>query len=88
LTQTLGKTNPLTDEHLNEFVALQAKSADTDNSWTVDIKNIDSTTYDLSIKNPNRVLETELRDPKEIIAEMAALDTQSAEILESIERML
>ena len=51
-------------------------------------KSIDKTTYDLSVKNPNKADETELRDPKEIIAEMAALDAESAEILASIGRML
>ena len=86
--RNLGKTNPLNDEDLKDFVALQAKSADSENSWTVDAKSIDKTTYDLSVKNPNKADETELRDPKEIIAEMAALDAESAEILAGIGRML
>src|SRR5680860_137989 len=88
LAQTLGKTNPLTDEHLKEFVALQAEFADTENSWTVDAKNIDQATYDLSVKNPNTADEAARRSPKDIIAEMAALDAQSAEILADIGRML
>ena len=88
LTQTLGKTNPLTDEHLNDFVALQAKFAESENSWTVEAKSIDKATFDLSVKNPNTAEEAALRDPKDIIAEMAALDAESAEILASIGRML
>jgi type I restriction enzyme M protein len=88
LPQTLGKTNPLTDEHLKEFVSLQAKFADSENSWTLAVKDIDTKTYDLSVKNPNKADEAELRDPKEIIAEMAALDAEGAEILAGIERML
>ncbi len=44
-------------------------------------KSIDKATYDLSVKNPNKADEAALRDPKEIIAEMAALDAESAEIL-------
>jgi len=88
LTQTLGKTNPLTDEHLKEFVALQAKFANSENSWTVDIKDIDQATYDLSIKNPNKADEAAMRDPKDIIAEMVALDAESARILADIGRML
>ena len=54
----------------------------------VDMKHIDKTTYDLSVKNPNRAEEAELRDPKDIISEMAALDAESAEILAGIGRML
>src|ERR1700730_38044 len=79
--RNLGKTNPLNDEDLKDFVALQAKFKDSENSWTVDAKSIDMAIYDLSVKNPNKADETALRDPKDIIAEMAALDAESAEIL-------
>ena len=54
----------------------------------MDAKSIDKATYDLSVKNPNKADEDELRDPKDIIAEMAALDAESAEILADIGRML
>ena len=86
--RNLGKTNPLSDEDLKGFVALQAKFADSENSWTVDTKSIDKANYDLSVKNPNKADEVPLRDPQEIIAEMAALDAESAEILAGIGRML
>ena len=67
---------------------MQAKFEDSENSWTVDAKSIDKTTYDLSVKNPNKADEEELRDPKDIIAEMAALDAESASIIKNIEAML
>jgi type I restriction enzyme M protein len=86
--RNLGKTNPLNDDDLKDFVALQAKFEDSENSWTVDVKTIDKTTHYLSVKNPNKADETEFRDPKGIIAEMAALDAESAEVLASIGRML
>lgn len=86
--RNLGKTNPLNDDDLKEFVALQAKFKDSDNSWTVDAKTIDKATYDLSVKNPKKADEDELRDPKDIIAEMVALDAESAEILAGIGGML
>jgi type I restriction enzyme M protein len=40
------------------------------------------------VKNPNKADETELRDPRDIIAEMATLDAESAAILKNIEAML
>jgi type I restriction enzyme M protein len=86
--RNLGKTNPLNDDDLRDFVALQSKFKDSENSWAVDAKNLDKASYDLSVKNPNKADETALRDPKDIIAEMAALDTESAEILAGIERIL
>ena len=42
---------------------------------------IDTGTYDLSVKNPNKAEEAGLRDPLTIIEEIAALDAESAEIL-------
>jgi type I restriction enzyme M protein len=86
--RNLGKTNPLNGEDLKDFVALQAKFKESENSWMVDAKSINKTTYDLSMKNPNKADETELRDPKDIVAEMVALDAESAEILAGIGRML
>jgi type I restriction enzyme M protein len=86
--RNFGKTNPLNDDDLKEFVALQAKFKESENSWAVDTKSIDKTTYDLSMKNPNKADETELRDPKDIIAEMTALDAESAAILKNIGAIL
>ena len=84
----LGKTNALNDEDLAEFVRLQAGFAESANSWTVDVAGIDTGTYDLSVKNPNKAEETGLRDPLTIIEEIAALDAESAEILERIRGLL
>ena len=84
LDRNLGKTNSLNENDLADFVELQKSFADSDNSWNVDIDNIDKTTFDLSAKNPNKKQEAKLREPKEILAEMQLLDKQSAEILKSI----
>ncbi|QDT77936.1 putative type I restriction enzymeP M protein [Gimesia maris] len=82
--RNLGKTNPLNENDLAEFVKLQPKKKDSDNSWTVNIKDIDQTSFDLSVKNPNRDDEVELRDPEEILDEIAALDQEASEILDTI----
>ena len=84
LDRNLGKTNPLNENDLAEFVALQKNFADSENSWTVNIKNIDQSTFDLSVKNPNKKEAARLRSPNEILEEMKALDEESAEILNSI----
>ncbi|MBZ9738228.1 MULTISPECIES: N-6 DNA methylase [unclassified Mesorhizobium] len=86
--RNLGKTNPLNDVDLADFVAKQAIFEDSDNSWAVEVNNIDMATYDLSVNNPNKVGEAELRDPKGIIAEMVAMDRETAAILKRIEAML
>jgi type I restriction enzyme M protein len=86
--RNLGKTNPLNDDDLRDFVALQTTFMDSGNSWTVDANSIDRTTFDLSVKNPNKAQAVALRDPKDVIAEIAALDVESAEILADIGSML
>ncbi|MDP1812249.1 MAG: class I SAM-dependent DNA methyltransferase [Sediminibacterium sp.] len=88
LDRNLGKTNALNEKDLADFVALQKTQAESDNSWTVNIKDIDQTTFDLSAKNPNKKEETALRQPQEILEEMKALDEESADILNSILELL
>ena len=84
LDRNLGKTNPLNENDLAEFVELQKAKADSENSWSVDFADIDKATFDLSAKNPSKADETVLRQPEEILAEIRALDAESAEILKSI----
>ena len=88
LDRNLGKTNPLNENDLAEFVKLQKTKAESKNSWTVNIKDIDQTTFDLSVKNPNTPEEAPLRGPKEILAEIAKLDKESAEILKKVKELI
>jgi len=82
--RNMGKTNPLNDHDLAEFVKLQKTKADTPKSWSLDARTIDQTTFDLSVKNPNGGKEERLRSPKEILDEIAALDAESTEVLRKI----
>lgn len=86
--RNMGKTNSLNDADLKEFVALQASFAESDKSWSVDVKEIDQGSFDLSVKNPNKAEEAALRDPQEILDEIAALDAESAEILVGIRELV
>src|SRR2546426_157666 len=86
--RNLGKTNPLNDDDLAEFVKLQKAFADSPKSWSVDAKSIGQTTFDLSVKNPNGGEEITHRSPEEIMDEIAALDSESAETLRKIKALL
>ena len=86
--RNLGKTNPLKENDLAEFVELQKKFADSENSWTVNIKDINQDTFDLSVKNPNTPEADPLRQPQEILEEIKALDDESAEILNTISELI
>ncbi len=86
--RNLGKTNPLNDDDLAEFVALQKTFADSPKSWTVDAASIDAESFDLSVKNPNGGNEVVLRSPQEILDEIAALDAESTQVLERIRELV
>ena len=86
--RNLGKTNPLNDADLADFIALQKAFAGSPKSWTVDAKTIDPSTFDLSVKNPTAADAVVHRTPRDILDEIAALDTESAEVLETIRGLL
>jgi type I restriction enzyme M protein len=86
--RNLGKTTALTDSDFEEFVGLQSKRAESDKSWIVKASKLDPVTLDMSVKNPSRNEEVTYREPEDIIAEMLALDAESAEVLHQIRGML
>ena len=86
--RNLGKTNPLNDTDLAEFIALQKTFADSPKSWSVDATDIDPATFDLSVKNPNGGEEVVHRSPQVIMDEIVALDAESAQVLANIRALL
>ena len=88
LERNLGKTNPLNENDLADFVKLQKSKADSENSWTVAIADVDPASFDLSVKNPHKQADSALRDPLTILDEMKSLDEESAEILKTIKGLL
>ncbi len=86
--RNMGKTNPLNDNDLAEFVELQASFASGPKSWSVDAATVDQTSFDLSVKNPDAGEELTLRSPQAILEEIAALDEASAKIMTEIRAML
>jgi type I restriction enzyme M protein len=71
-----------------EFIKLQKTHADSPKSWSVDVKTIDPTTFDLSVKNPDGGEEVVHRSPQAIMDEIAALDAEGAEVLQTIRGLL
>ncbi len=86
--RNMGKTNPLNDADLAEFIKLQETFGDSPKSWSLDVKAIDQNTFDLSVKNPDGGEEVVHRTPKKIMEEIASLDAESAEVLENIKTLL
>jgi type I restriction enzyme M protein len=86
--RNMGKTNPLNDADLADFIERQRTFADSAKSWSLDVADIDPKTFDLSVKNPNGGEEITHRSPQEIMDEIAALDAESAEVLGNIRGVL
>jgi type I restriction enzyme M protein len=82
--RNLGKTNPLNDADLTEFIKLQKTFADSPKSWSVDTRSLSTAEVDLSVKNPNGGEAITHRSPEDIMDEINALDAESAEVLLSI----
>jgi len=88
LDRNLGKTNPLNEKDLADFVALQKTKSESENSWNVKLKDIDQETFDLSAKNPNTPEEAPLRQPNEILNAMAALDKETADVMNDLKLLI
>ena len=86
--RNIGLTNPLSAKDMEDFHACFNDQANSENSWLVDIANINTDTWDLTVNNPNRVEEVDNRTPQEIIAEIELLDEQAAEALQAIKELL
>jgi len=86
--RNMGKTNPLNDADLVDFIELQKTFADSPKSWSVDVTGIDQSTFDLSVKNPDGGEEVVHRSPLAIMNEIAALDAESAIVLAKIRELL
>jgi len=86
--RSMGKTNPLNDDDVAEFVALQRGFMTGPKAWFVDVADVDAATFDLSVKNPNAPEAEALRSPEEIIDAILARDAETADILERIRGLL
>jgi type I restriction enzyme M protein len=88
LDRNLGKTNPLNENDLANFVNLQKTQGTSANSWLINLRDINEENFDLSVRNPNKKDEKILRSPKEILAEIKALDKESDKILNDIKELI
>ncbi|WP_031535357.1 MULTISPECIES: type I restriction-modification system subunit M [unclassified Bacteroides] len=87
LSRTLGKTNPLNEADLADFVALQQTKAESENSWTLDASALGDD-CDLSVKNPNKPEIVDNRTTEEILSTIADLNDDSARLINEIRELL
>ena len=86
--RSLGKLNPLNLDDMNVFIAAQENKSITENSWLIDVSQINTSTFDLTVKNPNTKTDILIREPNEIIQELVSLEIEEDQILTSISEMI
>ena len=86
LDRNIGKGHPLNLEDLDEFINLK-KDTKSDNTWTLNINEINQDTFDLGVVNPNIEEET-LPEPIEILKEIVNLETESRVLLEELKNLI
>ena len=86
--RNMGKTNSLNESDLEDFIKLAKIQELSDNSWSIDINNINKETLDLGVQNPNIVEEIDERTPEQIISEIKDLDKQNSDIIKKIKELL
>ena len=88
LSRNLGKTNSLNERDLDEFVALSKTQEESENSWCVDINDVDKSTWDLTATNLNKKEIADTRTPQQILAEIEELELEISTAIASIKELL
>lgn len=83
-----GKTTPLQEKHLQDFITLAKTKADSENSWTLDIGQVEKITWDLTVRNPRPAEKKDTRTPGEILAKVEKLDKVTTQSMERIKELL
>lgn len=78
--RNLGKTRPLDDSDLQEFLSIQETHEATDHSWTCDVSALDKRLFDLSVNNPSKGVVLKQVDTDSTLGELADLHEQEAEL--------
>lgn len=86
--RSMGKTNSLNENDLKDFIETFKTKQLSENSWILDIGNINKETYDLTVSNPNIVEVIDNRTPHEIIAEIEQLELQASEAIKKLKESL
>jgi type I restriction enzyme M protein len=87
LNRNLGKTNPLNEKDLEDFIALQKTQVESENSWIIDISDINQDTFDLSVKNPNAPEQAPLRVPPGKSSTVCKLQVVNSAFLRALEAL-
>lgn len=82
----LTKNKPILYEHFQEFLDLLPKKTASENSWTVNISDVQN--YDLSAKNPNKAKQAALKSSAELMKEIQEDNERITDLLGEVAKVL
>ncbi len=82
----LTKNKPILYEHFQEFLDLLPKKIASENSWTVNISDVQN--YDLSAKNPNKAKQAALKSSVELMKEIQEDNERITDLLGEVAKVL
>ena len=82
--RNMGKTNPLNEKDLEEFIELQRDFKNSTKSWSVSVSDVNQITWDLSARNPNSNEDNSVLDPQEVLGEIENLTNENKVIIDRI----
>lgn len=82
------KTKVVQDNHLVDIFEKLKKREVTNNSWIIKIADIANKDFDLSPKNPLKILVEDNRAPKEVLAIINKLNAEINELTSGLEKIL
>ena len=84
----MGKTNPLNESDLDNFIKLAKTQKHSDNSWSIDIDKVNKESWSIEVSNPNIIEEKDERTSVDVISEIEENQKNSEAILKEIKGLL
>ncbi len=85
--RSLGKTNPLNDADLADFLELHETLSDSPRSWSVDVADIDKQTYNLALKNPSELPAAAHQSTDDLMATIVMTAKELTDVVDSVRRI-
>jgi type I restriction enzyme M protein len=82
--RSLGKTNALNSNDFSDFLSLYKKKADSENSWSLNLSEVDQKTFDLSVRNPNVSEIVQVPSPNQVMASYKELNIDEVDLIKKI----
>ena len=86
--RSLGKTSPLNDRDMRDFIDQYREFSVSPRSWVVTVDEVNQSTFDLAVQNPSLSNEIINRNPEVILDEIMSLDAESSRVLQKIRKMI